>query len=143
MTFGQLDQELPNGFHDAEVHSITLDYFSGTVTLDVDFWVGDLDSPNREDHRRGMLTATGLLFCSIEPPDPSYPFLPDGAPITVSGDSADSDTFPALAGLSHRFPAGSSCYRFFVNGWNSFIYIAATDVQISWANYGERTEQSG
>ena len=139
MTFEELDQSLPNGFHDAEIYSIRVDYGSATVTLDVSFWVGDLDGPNREEYRRGILKVTGLLFCSIDPPDPAYPFLPDGSPVTVSGDAAKSDTLPVLARLTPRFPPGASCYRFFVNDWNSFIHIAAKDVQLSWAGDEART----
>lgn len=132
MTFEELDQASPNGFHDAEIYSIAIDYGAAAVTLDMNFWIGDLEGSNREECRRGIVKVTGLIFCSIDPPDPAYPFLTDGSPVTVSGDSARSDTCPALAMLLSGFPLGVFCFRFFVNNWNAFIHIAAKDVLIAW-----------
>ena len=49
MTFEELDNELPNGFHDAQLHSVRIDYVRGTMTLHMSFWVGDLNGPNKEN----------------------------------------------------------------------------------------------
>jgi len=134
MTFEELDDKLPNGLHDAQVHTVAIDYEARTASLDMSFWVGDLDGPNREEYRRGTVKAVGLYFCLIDPPDPTYPFLKEGVPLTVSGDSAKSETCPILDKLRPIFAVGTSCYRFFVHDWNSFIHIAARDVQLAWAN---------
>jgi hypothetical protein len=133
MTFEELDATLPNGFHDAEIYSIDIDYRLRCITLDINFWVGDLDGPNREEYRRGVLKGAGLHFCSIDPPDPAYSFVPQGSYVTVSGSSAKPDASPAPEKLWPAFPPGVSCYRFFVHNWNSFIHIAVRDAQLSWA----------
>lgn len=134
MTLDELDKKLPNGFHDAHIFSINLDYVAGTAELHLSLWVGSMDDPPpaREEYHEASLLVTGLCFCSIEPPYPSYPFIPHGLPVTVSGDPAKSDHLPSLTDLSARCPAGTWYYRFFVNDWNAFIHIAARDAEFDW-----------
>lgn len=132
MTFEEIDRMLPNGLHDAEVSSIAVDYVLGTVTIQANLWIGDMGTPNREDHRTGSLIATGLHFCAVEPPDSVSPFARQGSPITVSGDLARSDTLPALEKLAPGFPPGVFCFRLFVHEWNSFIHVAAKDIIFTW-----------
>src|SRR5271165_6240529 len=114
MTFEQLDAELPNGFHDAQLYGFVVDYIAGSMTLRIDLWVGNLDGPDPEEYRPAELRVTGLYFCSLDPPDPNYRFIPDGSPLDVSGDPAKPDTLPALKEFSRTLPVGASCYRFFV-----------------------------
>ncbi|MBZ5600162.1 MAG: hypothetical protein LAN83_17790 [Acidobacteriia bacterium] len=139
MTFEELENELPNGFHDAQLHSMRTDYVSGSAVLRMALDFGNPDGPKREDYRIGELRVSGLYFCVIDPPDPSYRYVPHGTALNVSGDPAKSDTFPALEGLYRTLPPGVSCYRFFVHEWNSFINIAARDVQVSWIEEGSAT----
>jgi hypothetical protein len=130
----ELNNKLPNGFHDAKLLSIQLDYIARTATLHLSLWVGSMEAPpgpNREKYQAAILNLSGLCFCSIEPPDPGYPFLPKGKPSSVDGDPAKGDHFPSLPALSARLPEGAWCYRFFVVDWNAFIYVAAKDANIS------------
>jgi hypothetical protein len=133
MTLEELNQSLPNGFHDAQVYSIELDYRSGTAKLHLALWVGSMDDPQpqREAYQEATVTVTGLCFCSIDPPDPTYPFLPHGKYIDVSGDPAKSDHLPSLPELAARLPSGTWCYRFFVSDWNRFIHIAGSNAAIT------------
>ena len=109
------------------------------MTLQMRFWTGSMEGPNREERRTGKLRITGLYFCVIDPPDPTYRYVPHGSALNVSGDRAKPDTFPALEKLSRTLPPAVSCYRFFVHEWNSFINIAAKDVQVSWVEEGAPT----
>ena len=86
MTFDQLDNELPNGFHDAELHALTIDYLNRSAVLRMAFDFGNPDGLKREDYRIAELRISGLVFCVIDPPDPKYPYVPDGAALNVSGD---------------------------------------------------------
>lgn len=133
MTFEHLDRQLPNGFHDARLRRVDINYGDRTARLHMSFWVGDLDGPNREDYKDGTLNVDGLCYYAIEAPDPTYPFMRTGSPINVAGYPEDLEKFPALNGLLSVLPKGVTCYRFFVHDWNSFIHIAARDVQLSWA----------
>lgn len=134
MTLDELDQKLPNGFHDAHIFSIELDYATGTAKLHLSLWVGSLDdpSPERDEYHEANLIVTGLCFCSIDPPSPSYPFLPDGSPVDASGDPAKPDHLPSLPDLSAKCPSGTWYYRFFISDWNAFIHIAARDAEVTW-----------
>lgn len=132
MTFEDVENELPNGFHDMELYGMRLDWAEGSMTMDLNFWVGDLSGPNREAYKPGTLQITGLCFCSIDPPDSTYPFMPDGSPLNISGDAAGPETFASFEGLSQKLSAEASCYRFFVHEWNAFIHIAAKNVQLVW-----------
>ncbi len=137
MKFEELENMLPNGFHDAEIHDLKIDYIGGSAVIRMGFDFGNPNGPKREDYRIGDLQISGLYFLSIDPPDPKYPYVPDGCSLNVSGDPAKVDTFPALEKLSQSFPSGVSCYRFFVNEWNSFINIAAREAQVYWVTEGD------
>ena len=136
MTFEELDHELPNGFHDAKLHNLRIDYVGANMVLRTELDFGNPDGPKREDYRVADLRVSGLYFCSVDPPDPNYRYVPHGVALNVSGDPAQPDTFPALEKLSLTLPPGVSCFRFFVNEWNSFINIAARNVQVSWVETG-------
>ncbi len=137
MTLDELDHNLPNGFHDAEISSLELDYVAGIAKFQLSLLVGGPDGPEAmgDTYRRAILTITGLCFCSIGHPYPTYPFLPNGKPICVSGDPARPDHLPTLSDLAAKFPAGTWCYRFFVQDWNAFIHIAGRDAEVRWIGH--------
>ena len=134
LTLEELDYKFPNGFHDAGIISIELDYVAGTAILRLSLHVGFRDDPEpeREKYQEANLNLSGFCFCSIDPPDPNYPFLPKGKPISVGGDPAKADHLQSLPALSAKLPQGSWCYRYFVHNWNAFIYIAAKQAELTW-----------
>jgi hypothetical protein len=134
VTLDELDRTLPNGFYDAKILSLELNYVAGTANFQLSLLVGWSDDPEPERHayQEATMRVTGLCFCSIGPPFPNYPFIPHGRPITVSGDPAKPDHLPELSELTAKFPPGTWCYRFFVHDWNAFIYIAARDAEFAW-----------
>lgn len=134
MTLDELDCSLPNGFHDAMISSLELDFAAGRAKFNLSLLVGwsEDPEPERQAYQEATLIVTGVCFCSIDPPYPNYPFHPDGKPICVSGDPAKSDHLPSLPLLAKEFPLGTWCYRFFVHDWNAFIYIAGRDAEVTW-----------
>ena len=136
MTFEELDGKLPHGFDAAKLYEIGIDYVNGTAVLRMGLDVSSPDGPKQEDYRVGKVRISGLYFCVIGHPDPYYRYMPHGSPVTVYGSPAKPDVFPQLQLLSETFVPGVSCYRFIVHEWNSFIHIAAKDVQISWVDEG-------
>jgi hypothetical protein len=64
MTLLEIEQSLPNGLHDSEVHKITIDYERRKVTVDLAVWVGDMNDPpeRRGPTRKGSWSS--LDFCS-------------------------------------------------------------------------------
>src|SRR3954462_9450798 len=85
MTLEELENTSPNGLHDAEVQSLSVNYKEGSLTFDLRVWVGRIwDSPERrEEYKNGRLEISGLLFLIMEPPDPKYPFARPA--VTIDG----------------------------------------------------------
>lgn len=139
MTFDQLDEDLPNGFHDAKLLRLALDYEQRSAMLYMKLLVQGPQGPNSEEYRGATVQVAGLCFCSIELPSPDEPFVPDGFPVNISGYSEESpalmnpnQSLAQIREILAKCPPGTSSYRFFSHDWNSFIHIAGTDVRLSW-----------
>lgn len=141
MNFREIEQSLPNGFHDAKIERISLDYLSGSLLMNMRILTGTPGEPNQDEYGPAEVKASGLYFCSIESPDPNYPFRPSGHPLGVSGDNSGKSS-SEISDLVSKLPPGTSCYRFFVEQWNSFIYVAASDVRISWRGTARSLEST-
>ena len=115
------------------IEGVAVDYARRSATMTMRLLIGTPESDDQDQYRQAALDITGLCYFAIEPPDPTYPFTRTGSPINVAGYPEDPEKFPALKGLLPVLPKGVTCYRFFVHDWNSFIHIAARDVQLSWA----------
>ena len=132
MTFEELDQKYPNGFVDAEISSLTIDYQNRTATLHLSLRGNLPDSPDRDRYDRAVLTLRGFYYFSIEPPDSDHLSSPQGR-IQVGGFPEDPSKFPLFEHLKPKLSADAFCCRFYVHDWNSFIHIAAESAGFSWA----------
>jgi len=139
MTLEEFDSILPNGFHDARLVRLTLDYLNRTATLHMQLFVGSPESENPEEYKAAIISLTGLCFFSIDLPDPNEQFVPDGSPVSISGYSEDStgllkpnESIAEINKLLKNCPPGSSSYRFYSHDWNSFIHIACADANLEW-----------
>lgn len=133
MTFEELDQTYPNGFVDAEITNLTLDYQNRTATLHLNLRGNSPDSPDRDVYKAAVLTAREFYYFSIEPPDADHLFHPRRSRIEINGYPEDPGQFLLFEHLKPKLPAGSFCCRFFVHDWNSFIHIAAASAEFVWA----------
>ncbi|MDR3619665.1 MAG: hypothetical protein P4L85_09965 [Paludisphaera borealis] len=134
MTLDELDRTLPNGFHDAEVTSVRIDYVRREVEMVLDLWVGDLSSGEedvREAYRSATLTLSGLQYCCIEPPDSQYPYR-ESRPITVDAVTVESLRTPPETRLPAATPDVGFTHCFFVYQWNSYIYVSAQAASLAW-----------
>ena len=130
-TLQDLEQSLPNGFHDALIRACHVDFAARTASFDLDVWTGDLESPDsdvRERYAAATLLLDELAFCELQPPDPTYPFQ-KAAPLRVDLSEPDA-SHPVIKIL----PTGTFAGRFFVMNWNAFIYIAARHARLEWAS---------
>jgi hypothetical protein len=121
---------LPNGFHDAEIRAIRLDYLARTIVMEASVWLGNMDSPpeHREHYRDGHLAFEGMHFVILDPPDPRYSYAQSES---LSVDLAHQEPSPAVPALD---PVPRDCFvaRFFVRDWNSFITITAKSASLVW-----------
>ena len=134
MTFEELENELPNGLHDAEVRSISVDYARRSLALELSIWVGSMDdSPERrEAYKTGRLEVSGLIFLAMEPPDARYPYRVESR-LTV--DSVDPRR-SLDAELLGSIPGDAFCRGFFVVQWNACLHFAGKHAEMIWLNDG-------
>lgn len=132
MTLIDIEESLPNGLHDAKVRRVEIDYENRTVRFSLLLWTGDLssdDEATRERYEKGEITISDFIYCVIEPPDSTYPFL-NASSITIGAGSAKEDPIKTETPLPQELPEGAFAYWFFVHEWNSFIHIAAMDASM-------------
>jgi hypothetical protein len=119
MTIEDIEQLLPNGFHDSYITALHVNYAQRTVEIDMKIWVSDAEAADPDEYQPLKLSLSGLLYFVIEPPD-----HPDTSePWLVDGGSSEVATSPSR--LLRPLPTGAFTYWFFVNNWNSYIHIAA------------------
>ena len=130
MTLEDIENSLPNGLHDTEMHRLVVDYKQRTLTAEVAVWVGDLDEPTetREKYRAGRIEIAGLIFLIMEPPDAKYPFS-DSTKLTIDGCDLRQNLDIHLL---NSLPEKSFFRSFWVGEWNAFIHVAGKDAKFSW-----------
>jgi hypothetical protein len=131
MTLEQLEDELPNGLHDAQIRSIARNFENGTLALGVRILVGlPGHSPGeRDEYRNGCIMFTGVQLCVTETPDAASAFPALGS-VTFSASRSEADLFPA--NIVERLTPGIDMYSLFVLDWHSHIHIAASNISFHW-----------
>jgi len=133
MTIDELAASLPNGFHDARLKAVSIDYVNCVATLELDVWIGELEAASyseREKYRPGRVRLSGLIFWVCEPPGIGYPYD------IGRGLRIDTGTMQTLA-TPPSMPLPSAPQECFINwifvaDWNAFIYVAARDALLTW-----------
>jgi hypothetical protein len=131
MTFEEVEQSLPNGFHDATLLQVSLDSVERCATVKISVHVSVDGDQDRELYRVGILSAKSVSLFFMEPPDPNHRFALSGRGIGVSGDSVALGQNPETDLLLRKLPSDATAYRFFLEEWNSFFYLAASEVAFS------------
>jgi hypothetical protein len=132
MKLEEIEDNLPNGFHDSHIKTIHIDYEKRLIRMLLDIWVGNPTSgieSVRETYKSGELFIKNFYYFVIEPPDPRYEY---SKPSTLWIDARPLKTNPTNVEvkLPSNIPENAFIYRVFVNNWNSFIYFAATDAAL-------------
>ena len=76
MTFEELDALYPNGFDDAYIDSLCVDYGNRTAELQLNLRGNPPDGPNEDEYRRAVLLLRGFYYFVIEPPDADHLWYP-------------------------------------------------------------------
>jgi len=124
-------------FHDVKINRISVDYVKREVEFECVIPVGAWNSPNwygiTRGEIKGSLFLTGLFYFVVEPPDANYPYDDSkGIEITSEG-SATTKEFTEkyaahLSAMPQDLPEEAFLHWFYVSDWNTFIFVAATDV---------------
>jgi hypothetical protein len=140
MTFDELDQNYPNGFDDAEITFLTLNYRDRIAILELSLRGNSPEGPKSQEYGRAVLKLHEFYYLSIEPPDQDHLSRPWRSKITVDGLPEDSQDFPLYEYLKPRLAQDGFCCRFFVHDWNSFIHVAAKTAEFSWVENEKATD---
>jgi hypothetical protein len=132
MTFEDVDKILPNGFHDAKLRTFSLDLQSRSIVIGMNLLVGVPEDRNPEARRNGTLKVALPYLLVIDAPEAHHPIVGAASWVNVDGDSVAIGQDPRIDSLLPALPPGATLYRFFVEDWGSFIYLAGADVELSW-----------
>jgi hypothetical protein len=133
MTLEEIDQTLPNGFHDATIAEITHDYIHAMLKFKIDVLVGMPDDPvaDRSRYRQAELLFSSVLFCIIEQPDFESAFRHPGD-LWFLFDRMEPQA--VSESLAKTIASQTLCYSFFILDWHSHIHVAAANVEMNWLN---------
>ncbi len=133
MKIEDIERELPNGFHDAELQNIFIDYDKYEAIFEIKVWIGDINSESRElleTYRRGQLKLYGLRYCVIEAPDPRYHYY--DRELTIDAGTVNSLRKAPEVRLPELPSEEVFSHWFFVRQWNAFIYVTASNARFDW-----------
>lgn len=133
-TLRQIDDELPNGFHDALLQTINLDLVSKVARLSLQMSVGEPEGITDEasdGYKPATLTLEDLVYFVIETPDLNKKFLASRGVSIDAGDATNLDNPRAPRPLG-ALPDDAFAYWFFVHEWNCFIHVAARRASLEW-----------
>jgi hypothetical protein len=133
MTLQELSRTLPNGFHDAFISTVNIDYVKQEARLSLSVWCGELSSEesiNREIYRNGELILSGLSYWVVEPPDPNYDYDQSKA-LWIDAGELSSENFKPTIKLP-ELAVGAFGSWIFVRNWNAFMYFAARESSFNW-----------
>jgi hypothetical protein len=128
MTLEEIEQSLPNGFHDAQIVSIALDYVRREAKFELEILLSDVEKEEADSYRAATLTFSRFVYCVIEPPDSKYSYQV-GKELWVNAGSNESNHVSSIQ--LPDLPEGAFTMWFFVNDWNSFIHVAAFNAEIA------------
>jgi hypothetical protein len=129
MTLKEIEQTLPNGFHDSDVSNLQIDYVNRQLRMEMAIWVGEMvkDDAEREKYRKAVLQIDNFFYCVIESPDERYEYA-KSKPLWIDmGNPKNKPNLPT------NIPQEAFVESFFVNQWNSFIHLAALNAKLTWA----------
>ena len=129
MNLIELADTLPNGFHDAEVHSFEMDYVGRVLRFRLEVWIGQMeDEARRELYRLADLTLQEVAYLAIEPPGPGAEWREAGVVCVDVGPGQ-----PAKAAfLVPEAPPGTTAAWFFLLDLNCFLHCAAATAKLQW-----------
>lgn len=126
-TIDDLESSLPNGFHDALLLRLAIDYSVGEVLMALDVVINDAREP---EYREGLLRMTGVHFAVVDAPGANAT-LNSSRPSRIDTGSGHPST--SVINLP-SVPAGHFLQWFFVSDRNAFIRVAAKDATFTWAD---------
>jgi len=130
----EIDDDLPNGFHDALLEAVTVSFASNSAELDLRLFVGDpaaATEEEREAYKRAKLRLSELVYFVVDPPAPGHECRKGNA-LRIDAGDATNESAPTAPKPQSVLPTDAFAYWFFVDQWNSFIHVAARSASLQW-----------
>jgi hypothetical protein len=128
MTSEEVLAQLPNGFHDAVLKELHVEFAKQEVRLPFDFLVGvphAATEEGREAMRPGVLRLTGVTSMLIEPPTRGAEFaMDDGVYVNGKFGVYSGEPAPPDDGLVRLW--------FYVTTWDSRMMFTAKGCELEW-----------
>jgi hypothetical protein len=121
MTIDELEDQLPNGFHDAEIVNLSTNFLTGTCCLELDV---DYSDPGPTGFRRMKLNFDGVSLLILEAPKTKGLSLTKKS-ICASGYATTEEMLSNLESYRKNAPSGTFFYSFFLKRLNCSIHIGA------------------
>ena len=128
MTLEEIADTLPNGFHDAQINSISINYVDREVSLALEIWFAASSEGDSDIYRLAELKLLQFFFLVIEPPNAQYDYH-EAKELWVEA-GAGTQSLASSTQLPGPLPEGAFTYWFFVHDWNSYIHVAALDAEL-------------
>jgi hypothetical protein len=129
MTIDDISKTLPNGFHDADLLGVEIDFEHATAAMDFAVDTSNSDMESAVVPRRGRLSLKGLHYFVVEPPNEQFAY--DQQAQNIGSDSSD---FTELSG-PQKFPVlpdGIFAHWFYSSTDNNFLFVAAANAEFEW-----------
>jgi hypothetical protein len=129
-TLAEIESELPNGFHDAELCGLSIDYQRGAATININVDVSDPDVSSDPEYRPIEVVVQGIAFLAIDAPH-SASVARTSRSLSIDGGEGQPSTSPVEL---PPLPRGTFLWWFFVSELNGFIRLAATNATFRWTD---------
>ncbi len=128
MNFRQIEDSLPNGFHDSFLKTVTVDYSNRTAKFEMEVWVGGSENSDTMEYYRGIrIELQGLLMCVLDVPNQE--FLEDKS-VGMKTDSAPIDYMHCWPLPTELIPvdAFTGCLYFTAEANSAVTFVAANAI---------------
>ena len=125
-----IEANLPNGFHDALLRELHVDYVAHRAVFALDVLTSTPESERDQEYRRGELTILDALFIIVDPPG-MHCSLKRTSPSRIDCGSGQPSTAPIEL---PTIPAGYFLHWFFIDDLNAFVRVAARSATFNWLN---------
>jgi len=124
-----IEESLPNGFHDAYLSGLNLDFIRHHIELSLSVLVGNDDQPVSERYRQCRLTLRDYSVLVLESAV-AYREIKPSEGLQIDQTQLKEEDFEFFRQAGYNIREGDSWLALFVYDWNSRIVISARDADM-------------
>jgi len=129
MHLRQVEQMLPNGFHDAYLGRFEQDFVRREVKLYLDLLMGNDDEPAQQRYQRAKLTLSQCALVALEPAV-CYREIKPARGLWLGETQLKENEYTAIRDAGFKIPDENFWLALFVYDWNSRVVINAADASL-------------